>query len=156
MLELEARLRVLEDREAIRELIARYGPLADCGNATGAADLWVADGVYAIADFGEAKGHAEIAALIEGDNHRQLMADGCAHVLGPVAINLDSNTATARGHSLVLRWTGNGFEVHRVAANRWELVRTTEGWRVARRENALLDGDDAARALLSEPVPRQS
>lgn len=145
---LEARLQALEDREAIRELIARYGPLADSGDAEGVAALWAEDGVYAIAGFGEACGRAEIAALIDGGNHRQLMADGCAHILGPVAIDLDGDTAVARGHSLVLRWTGNQFEVHRVAANRWELARSQEGWLVTRRDNALLQGEAAARALL--------
>ncbi len=146
---LEARLQALEDREAIRELIARYGPMADSGDAAGVAALWAEDGSYAVHGFADAVGHAEIAALIEGPYHQQLMADGCAHVLGPVAIDLAGDSATARGHSLVLRWTGSQFEVLRVAANRWELVRTQQGWRVARRENALLQGAAAARALLA-------
>lgn len=152
MVPLEARLQALEDREAIRDLIARYGPLADSGDAQGVAALWAEDGVYAVAGFGEAKSRAAIAALINGDNHRQLMADGCAHVLGPVAIDLEGDTAVARGHSLVLRWTGDDFEVHRVAANRWELARGVGGWQVKRRDNALLQGSEAARALLSPPT----
>lgn len=152
MVPLEARLQALEDREAIRELIARYGPLADSGDAQGVAALWAEDGVYAVAGFGEAKGRAEIAALIDGDNHRHLMAQGCAHLLGPVAIDLAGDSAVARGHSLVLRWNGTEFEVHRVAANRWELARGVEGWQVKRRDNALLQGSEAARALLSPPT----
>lgn len=154
MPDLEARLRTLEDREAIRDLIARYGPLADSGNAEGVAALWAEDGVYAVAGFAEAQGRAAIAALIAGDNHRQLMAEGCAHVLGPVAIDLDGDRAVARGHSLVVRWTGQAFELHRAAANRWELARGDRGWQVTRRDNALLQGDEAARALLSPPVAR--
>lgn len=149
---IEHRLQTLEDREAIRHLIARYGPLADSGDAEGLAALWADDGVYAIAGYGEAKGRQEIAALITGENHQQLMADGCAHVLGPVAIELDGDSASACGHSLVLRWTGTLFEVRRVAANRWELVRTTHGWQVSRRDNALLQGSKAARALFSLPA----
>jgi len=145
---LEARLQALEDREAIRELIARYGPLADSGDAKGVSALWTEDGVYAIVGFGEARGRTEIAALIDGNNHRQLMGDGCAHVLGPVAIDLDGDKAIARGHSLVLRWTGTEFEVHRVAANCWELSRGQGGWLVTRRDNALLQGEAAAQALL--------
>lgn len=146
---LEARLQALEDREAIRALIVRYGPLADSGDAAGVAALWAEDGSYAVAGFADAVGHGEIAALIDGPYHQQLMADGCAHVLGPVAIELEGDAATARGHSLVLRWTGSGFEVLRVAANRWQLARGAQGWRVTRRENALLQGEAAARALLA-------
>ena len=145
---LAARLKVLEDREAIRELIASYGPLADSGDARAVADLWREDGVYAVGAMGEARGRAEIAGFITGETHQALLADGCAHLLGPVAIELDGDKATARGHSLVLRHTGGGFEVFRVSANRWELARGADGWKVLRRDNALLDGNAAAQALL--------
>lgn len=149
---LDQRLQNLEDREAIRDLIARYGPLADRGDAAGVAALWTPEGRYSITGFGDATGHCEIAALIEGATHQQLMAGGCAHLLGPVAVDLRGDQAIAVGHSVVLRWTGAQFEAARVSANRWELVRTDKGWRVALRENALLTGEDAARALLDLPT----
>ena len=142
------RLLLLEDREAIRDLIARYGPLADTGNAAGAAALWRDDGVYAIGGMGENCGHAAIAALIDLPGHRQLMADGCAHMLGPVAIDLDGDRATARGYSGVFRWNGSVWEAVRISANRWQLARGAGGWAVTRRDNALLDGGEAARTLL--------
>ena len=145
----EERLRALEDREAIRNLIASYGPLADSGDAEAVARLWTPDGVYAVDGFPEARGHAAIAALITGPVHQALMARGCAHVLGPPAIALDGERATARCHSVVLARAGETWEPVRVAANRWELTRTPEGWRVTRRDNALLDGREAARALLA-------
>lgn len=144
----EQRLQALEDREAIRDLIARYGPLADCGAAQDVAALWTETGSYGVAGFADASGRAEIAALIDAPYHQQLMADGCAHLLGPVAIELAGDHATARGHSIVLRWTGAAFEVLRVAANRWNLTRIDGCWQVTRRDNALLQGDAAARELL--------
>lgn len=145
---IEARLRALEDKEAIQALIASYGPLADCGDADGVAALWDEQGSYAVAGMADAQGRAAIAGLIEGATHQQLMTDGCAHLLGPAAITLDGDSATARGHSVVFRWTGEAFEVFRVSANRWTLTRHADGWRVVRRENALLNGQAAARALL--------
>ncbi len=96
----------------------------------------------------EANGRAAIAGLIDGETHRQLMKDGCAHLLGPVAIELEGDVAIARGHSVVFRQTDAGFEVWRVSANRWELERGAQGWLVRRRVNAPLDGSEAARALL--------
>jgi uncharacterized protein (TIGR02246 family) len=143
------RLRALEDREAIRNLIASYGPLADSGDAEGVALLWTADGVYAVDGFPEARGHAAIAALITGPVHQALMARGCAHVLGAPVIDLDGERAMARCHSVLLAKAGEGWEPVRIAANRWELARTQDGWRVTRRDNALLDGREAARALLA-------
>lgn len=151
-----ARLRTLEDREEIRELVARYGPLADAGDGEAIAALWTEDGSYGVGGMGEVRGRAAIAGLMGSPTHRELMADGCAHVLGPVAIDLDGDRATARGHSIVMRHTtGGGFEAYRVSANRWDLVRTEQGWRVSHRENALLDGSAAARALLSLPSDRR-
>ena len=155
---LEERLQALEDREAIRNLIARYGPGADCGDAAGVAALWAEDGSYSVGGMVDAQGRSEIAALMTSDLHQSLMAEGCAHVLGPVAIDLQGNSAIARGHSVVFRKTANGFEAWRVSANRWELERATDGWQVRRRVNAPLDGSEAARLLLSPvwPAPRRA
>jgi uncharacterized protein (TIGR02246 family) len=150
------RLQALEDREAIRDLIARYGPLADSGQSAAVAQLWCEDGVYAVGGMGEAIGHAAIAALIDGLLHRALMADGCAHLLGPLAIDLDGDHAIAWGHSLVVKADGGDYAIYRAAANRWTLRRTLAGWRVERRDNRLINGGEAALELfarVSGPQP---
>lgn len=151
--EISARLRLLEDRAAIADLIASYGPLADSGDAGRLAALWTADGEYTVGGFGTAHGHAQIAALIEGETHQALMAQGCAHVLSPHTIAIAGDRAEAKGHSVVLRTDGESYEAWRVSANRWTFVRTAEGWRVSRRENAPLDGSAAARVLLAAGAP---
>lgn len=146
---LEARLGELEDREAIRNLIASYGPLADCGDADAVAALWHEDGIYDVGGFGSSQGHAAIAALIEGATHQELMHDGCAHLLGPVHIRIDGRQALAVGHSCVLRHHEGRFEAYRVSANRWEMEKNATGdWRVKRRSNRLLDGAAGACELL--------
>ncbi len=147
------RLRALEDREAIRDLIARYGPLADSGDAAGVAALFAPDAVYAVGGMGEAKGRAAIAALIDGPVHRALMAQGCAHVLTSPAIDLHGDLAKARCHSVVFAREGEGWRAVRVSANRWELARSAQGWWVTRRDNRLLDGSEAAQALLDSRNP---
>lgn len=151
---LAARLQALEDREAVREVIARYGPLADRGDAQALAALWEEDGTYEVVGFATARGRAEIAALIDAPYHRELMADGCAHVLGPVSVTVEGDSATAVGHSVVLRHHEGTFSVFRVSANCWTLRRDADDgqWRVQHRANALLDGAEAARVLLSVPV----
>lgn len=147
---LAARLQALEDRESIRDLIARYGPAADSGDSEGVAALFEEAGVYAVGGMGESHGRPAIAALLEGPVHRQLLANGGAHLLGPVAIDLAGDTAMARGLSLVFRWNGTDWDAVRVSANRWQLARGAAGWAVTRRDNALLDGAAAARALLAD------
>jgi len=146
---LEARLAELEDREAIRDLIARYGTLADAGDAQGTAALWTDDGTYDVGGFGVHRGRVAIATLLESTAHIELMAAGCAHVLSAPVIALTGDRAIARTYSLVLRHDGGRWEAHRVAANSWQLKRTDKGWRVAERVNRLLDGDAAARSLIA-------
>ncbi len=93
----DTRLRVLEDRAAIADLIASYGPLADSENGEALAQHWVEDGEYEIGGFGSIKGHAELAAMLENETHRGLMESGCAHVLSPYTIVLSGDEATATG-----------------------------------------------------------
>jgi hypothetical protein len=47
-----------------------------------------------------------------------------------------------------------GFRIHRVGANRWELKRTKDGWKVTRRTLRPLDGSDGARELLRKAVAK--
>jgi hypothetical protein len=42
--------------------------------------------------------------------------------------------------------------VFQVSANTWRWVRTSEGWRIAERINANLDGTDGPRAMLAPPA----
>ena len=108
--ELNTRLQRLEDMETIRNLIASYGPAADRGDAEAVANIWWEDGAYDVGGFGVSQGHAAIAALITGDFHQQLMAQGCAHVLSPHEISIEGNRAVAEGYSTVFRKTDSGFE----------------------------------------------
>ena len=146
--DLATRIALLEDREAIRDLIARYGPLADAGDCAGAAALWTEDGVYEVGGFGSYTGRTAIQALLEGESHQGLILGGAAHVLSPPVIDLDGDNATARTYSVVFRKSGDSWEAHRASANLWHLVRVGADWKVARRINRLLDGTAEARALI--------
>lgn len=151
MAKAEDRLQRLEDTEAIRNLLARYGPLADAGRSDQVAALWSEDGEYEIGGFGHAHGRTQVAAMIDAPFHRKLMAEGCAHILTAPAIDLDGASATAINHSFVLRRQGEDWQVWRVSANRWELTRTGLGWRVVRRINRPLNGSPEVLALLAAP-----
>lgn len=143
------RLDRLESIEAIRNLIASYGPLADSGQAEAVAKLWHEDGEYAVGGFGCARGHDAIAALIRSPTHRELMANGCAHILSPHTMTLSGNEALATGYSIVMRKAGDAFEPWRVSANRWTFERRDGEWKVARRDNAPLDGSRDAIDILT-------
>lgn len=144
--DLEQRLRALEDRAEIAELIARYGPAVDSADAAAVSALWTADGNYRFDDTElDADG---IRSLVELPTHRDYLTRGCAHVLSAPRIEVDGDTAVAVTHSVVLLHDHDHWRAARVSANRWELVRTDDGWRVRHRRNRLLDGREAARELL--------
>lgn len=150
MSDLEARVRLLEDVEAVRQLVSAYGLAVDSGSAGATAALWTEDGTYDVVPQ-PLVGRAALTAMVDSEGHRSLIARGCAHVLGAPHVLLDGDRAVATCHSLVLLRDAERREhrVWRVAANRWELVRTVDGWQVSTRVNRLLDGSDDAAALLA-------
>jgi hypothetical protein len=147
LLRITETLRVLEDEREIIRLISSYGPAVDSGQSEVAAAIWTETGVYDT-DTAVWRGRAEIAAMIEGAGHQQLIAEGAAHVVGVPHVRVNDHRAVATCYSRVFRHVEGSFEVWRVAVNRWELVRTPEGWRTAYRTNRLINGSDEARELL--------
>ncbi|MBT1154679.1 nuclear transport factor 2 family protein [Aminobacter anthyllidis] len=152
---LEARIKGLEDQLDIYQLFATYGPSVDSRTGSVTASLWAKDGTY---DFGgdPLVGAGNVGSLVDIEPHIHYVADGCAHVLSMPHIAVDGDRAVATGYSRVYLNQGDHWRVERASANRWELVRTPEGWRVQNRVNRLLDGQPEARDLLSSGVTQSS
>lgn len=144
---LEERVQRLEDLAAITQVIAAYGPAVDSGSSDLAAALFTPDGVYDVPPL-RLEGTEALRAMVAGPHHQVLLDRGCAHLQGQPVITLQGDTAVAVNHSIVLLHDDQGFQVWRVAANRWTLSRTSDGWRVSLRTNRLLDGAEEARQLL--------
>jgi uncharacterized protein (TIGR02246 family) len=154
---LEERLRLVEDEQAIARLIASYGPFVDGGEADSVAGLWTEDGVYDV-DEGFMAGRDQLAAMVRSRAHQGWIAAGCAHFLGPAHVTLDGDSAVAVCHSLMVVNSGGSFGadadfgVRRATAHHFELVRSDDGWRVARRTSRVLDGRREAPELLVRGV----
>src|SRR3954452_22475988 len=131
------------DVTAVVQVIAAYGPAVDCGDGEAAAALFTEDGWYDVAGR-RYEGRDAIAAMVHGRAHQGLLERGVAHVMGLPRVTVDGDRAIAVNHTVVLL----EGQVWRTAANRWELVRTGDGWQVASRTNRLLDGSQEARDLL--------
>lgn len=143
---LERRVQALEDELAVTRLVTRYGPAADTGDADAAAGLWTETGVYDAEGPGRLAGRAAIAGMLRGTAH-QSMVPGCAHVNGPSVVHLAGDEAVVVGYSRVYRTDADGPRLMRLAANRWELVRTPEGWRAERRVNRRLGSAESLEVL---------
>jgi SnoaL-like domain len=168
---LEAKLHALEDQVALYQLMSAYGPLVDSGDAEATAALWTEDGVYdwgggpsstpnapapgtpvKEGPAGAAYSQAAIADMVRGPYHQEIIQTGAGHVIGLPHLKIDGDTAVGTSYSRLYRRDGDNFRTWRVGANRWEFVRTPDGWRVKQRINRVLNGDAEARELLRRGV----
>jgi uncharacterized protein (TIGR02246 family) len=148
---IELRVQALEDERAVYELMASYGPAVDSNSREEAARLWISDGVYDV-DVGEWRGQDAIAAMLSEDFHQSCLADGCSHQVSISKVTVDGDTAVATGYMQLIVRNGETFELRRQTVQRWELVRTDEGWRIAHRTGRLIDGGPEARGLLARAL----
>jgi uncharacterized protein (TIGR02246 family) len=148
---LETRIRALEDERAIYALMASYGPAVDSNSREEAAQLWISDGIYDV-DVGEWHGQDAIASMLGEDFHQACLADGCSHQVSVSKVTVDGDSAVATGYMQLIVRNGDIFELRRQTAQRWELTRTAEGWRIARRTGRLIDGGPEARGLLAQAL----
>jgi hypothetical protein len=145
------RVQVLEDHIEITNLAAQYGPNVDSGSAEAAAALWTDDGTFDAVGAITMHGHDEIAGMVNGAGHQGLILNGCGHVLTVPHVVIDGDRAYGRSYALNIRWDADEerFWVARVSANTWQWVRTPDGWRIAERINANLDGTPEHRERLA-------
>ena len=144
---LERRIRAIEDRLEIYNLIAGHPPSADTGAAAYAEAVYTEDGVF---DRGPglagATGNKVMAALLQSPGHQAAIAGGLAHFTGLPHVTVDGDTAVVISYLQILtpRKSGEeievpnhgasrGYHIHRVVTNRWDLVRTSSGWKIKRR-----------------------
>jgi hypothetical protein len=143
---LEQRLRLIEDRFEIYNLIAGHPPSAYTGAGDYTASVWTEDGVF------------DRGAEFPRPTGRTAIAGGSANPY----VRFTGDTAFAISYLQILvpdrvgplfdvpnHGSSRGFHVHRVSANRWEFVRTDEGWKIKRRTLRPLDGTPPAREILS-------
>jgi hypothetical protein len=163
---LEDRIRAIEDRLEIYNLIASHPPSADTGRSEHIAACWVEDGVF---DRGEnlssPRGRDTIARQVQSAEHQAAIAGGLAHFTGLPHVAIDGDTAVVTSYLQILvpqtqgdpvdvpnHGSSRGFRVHRMTANRWELVRTAQGWKFKHRTLRQLDGSEPARKILRGAV----
>ena len=158
---IEDRIRAIEDRLEILNLIASHPPSADTGADYFTRSVYAEDGVIDLGGGKGATGNQEIAAMVKQPGHQAAIAGGLAHFAGLPRIEIDGDSAvvtsylqiitphpTAEPHEVPNHGVSKGFRIHRVGANRWELVRGASGWKIKRRTLRPLDGSEPAREIL--------
>lgn len=151
---LENRVAHLQDHLAIYQILASYGPIVDSRSQNSVAAMWDESGSY---DFGERPlvGAQDVGTLVNRPQHIGYVEAGCAHVMSMPLVHIDGDRAVATGYSRIYLHSGDGWKIYRAGANRWEFVRTPEGWKVASRVNRLLNGEPEGPELLSRGIRLQ-
>lgn len=162
---LEDRLRAVEDKLAIFHLIASHPPAADTGTDRYYREAFVADGEMDLGGGKGARGNDTIGALVKTPEHAAAIAGGLCHFAGLPRVEIDGDSAVAISYLQIItpdrqaaprevsgHGSTTGFRIHRVGANRWELKRGKDGWKVVRRTLRPLDGTDDARSLLRKAI----
>jgi hypothetical protein len=81
--------------------------------------------------------------MVRGERHQSLLPN-CAHTIGPLAVELDGDRATAIGYSRLYLREGQDIDLWRLSFNRWELVRRNGRWQILRRSTRVLGHEEAA------------
>lgn len=146
---IEDRLRALEDRQAIYQVICGYGYAMDGCNAAAVGSCYVDDGVYAVGDVGVYAGREQVEAITRDERHLGYVTAGCAHLSSLPYVVLDGERAVATCHTMVPMHGENGFFIGRLSASRINLARQADGgWKIVHRQNYMLDGNPEASKLL--------
>ncbi|HEY0122848.1 MAG TPA: nuclear transport factor 2 family protein [Rhizobium sp.] len=160
--ELESRLRTIEDKFAIYELIASHPPSADTGHADYTSSVYSENGVF---DRGPtldgARGAKEIAAFIQRPEHAEAIRSGLAHFVGLPLVDLRGDVAVVTSYLMIVHLdhdgqprdlpnhgVSTGYRIHRAVVNRWELERRHGRWMIAKRTLLPVDGSDIHQELL--------
>ncbi len=136
---LARRIQVLEDKEAIRDVIYRYGMTADLAHYDDFVDtltedcVWDRTGGTRLPDGGRSKdvicrGKGEAMESITGPAHAWL-AGRVQHLFADLIIKVEGDAATAIGHLAVPRYNDEeGFGLMTCRTVRVRLVRSEGRW----------------------------
>ncbi|MGK3122933.1 nuclear transport factor 2 family protein [Candidatus Pantoea formicae] len=160
---IEARLREVEDKLAIYELIASHPPSADTGHAQYTSQVYKEEGIFNRGvGLDGATGAKAIADFILRPAHREAIEGGLAHFTGLPLVNLQGDRAivtsylqliqldkTGQPREMANHGVSTGYRIHRVVVNRWELERIAGQWKISSRTLLPVDGSKAPLELLN-------
>ena len=162
---IEERIRGIEDRLDIYNLIASHPPSADTGVKAYIRSIFVEEAVLDLGGAKTAAGNETISDMSQRPAHQEAIRAGLAHFAGLPHVEIDGDRAVVTSYLQILaphptaepidvpaHGVSKGYRVHRVGANRWELVRTPQGWKIKRRTYRTLDGTEPALDLLRQAL----
>lgn len=136
-MDLEARVRRLEDILAIQQIFVDYGRALDSGDFATYASLFAADGEVQLGPIGSARGRAAIRALMERTMEGRVGAS--IHIVSSPQITFvdDDRAASEVMWTVAHRRADGRPELTMMGRHLDDLVRENGTWRIARRRGVI-------------------
>ena len=122
-----------DEKDAIRELMARYAQSMDAGRFADVAALFTENAVWTTS-YGTAQGRAEIEAMFERNVPKKGEGPQRKHYITNIIIKLDGDTASAVSDYLVVRESERGLLPVMGGTYRDTFVKRAGEWQFARKE----------------------
>jgi hypothetical protein len=150
--ELERRIRAIEDRLEIEDVIVRYAIAVDTQDDEMLAACFTDDAEASFAGVPAGPGGAAIAAFLA--SLRGVPVIGSTHRFANIVVTLDGDEADVQSSAVVYGVRGEPLQLRlRGISYRDRFVRTPAGWRIGRRvHSAAWEG--GAETLPLTPIPR--
>lgn len=140
---LERRVRELEDKEQIRELIARYGFTADLGHSQAWVDVWTKDGVYDLGPDDKAAGSDSLMKdIITNPVGHKTIENRSLHTVVNHFIRIDGDKAWAEAYSIVFVRGDEGYYPWTCGYNHFEFERENGRWLIKLRLRRPVGGEE--------------
>jgi SnoaL-like domain len=165
---LALRLRAVEDRLAILDLLAGAAMSADVPSEPYWRAMYAPE---AVLDRGPGQidaGREQLLAILASPGQHAAAEHGMAHIAATPRIVIDGDRAIATGYLLVVvpgagmtkvalpgKGVSQDLAIYHLTVNQWELERTAQGWQVIRRILRPI-ATDAGRELLRTGIEQAS
>jgi hypothetical protein len=158
------RIKASEDRLEILNLLAGSAFSSDVASEAYWKKMFTHDAVFDRGQGRQDKGKVEILKIVNAPDQKEASKAGMTHLAMLPHITLTGDCAVATGYLLIVmpdtaashvklagKGVSSGFSIYQVTINRWQLVRTTEGWKVSQRTVRPLSSNDS-RDILKQAI----
>jgi ketosteroid isomerase-like protein len=150
--DLERRVRAIEDRREIEDVIVRYANACDFQDDEMLGSCFTDDATASFAGVPVGPGGAAIVAFLA--SMRGMPIIGSMHRFGNVVVNIDGDEADVQSRAVVYGVRGDPQQLRlRGISYHDRFVRTAAGWRIARREHSP-SWEGAADSVPLTPIRR--
>jgi SnoaL-like domain len=150
------RVTATEDRLEILNLLAGSAFSSDVASEAYWKKMFTENAVFDRGQGLQDKGQTAILKIVNDPSQKEASKAGMTHLAMLPHITLKGDSAVATGYLLIVmpdsaashvklagKGVSTGFSIFQVTTNRWQLVRTTEGWKVSQRTVRPLSSDDS-------------